>query len=273
MHEENQPLEILLVAADSDVRENCRDLLTMYTSGDRFAFVEAETGQAGLDCFDPATHACVVATDALPDLTIEAFLERLSERSSRAVTVVIGLGASEDARERALAAGAAAYLSPATLGPKTLSHAVFDALARAEAARQAQTSDAHEAIDDADTPPTHPEMAYAAATSPRAPLRPSRPELAIPVECVYDRRRMNGTVDELSRSGARVQGLTALPAVGATLTLRLYLLDGAPPLEIPSHVTEHATGNTFSVAFDSIDRRKRELLRVVTAKHRRPPPA
>jgi len=252
MHEENQPLEILLVAADSDVRENCRDLLTMYTSGDRFAFVEAETGQAGLDCFDPATHACVVATDALPDLTIEAFLERLSERSSRAVTVVIGLGASEDARERALAAGAAAYLSPATLGPKTLSH---------------------EAIDDADTPPTHPEMAYAAATSPRAPLRPSRPELAIPVECVYDRRRMNGTVDELSRSGARVQGLTALPAVGATLTLRLYLLDGAPPLELPSHVTEHATGNTFSVAFDSIDRRKRELLRVVTAKHRRPPPA
>lgn len=273
--DEIQPLEILLVAASPELRASYRDLLNMYTSGDRYSFLEAATAQAGIEHFDPKTNGCVLASDDLPDLG--AFLEQLRQRSAVVPAIVIGTSSGADARERALAAGAMTYLPQAALGAKTLSHAVLDTLARAESERAQQVPEPVEAQELA--PESEPEeiapepsTPSAGRPRPRSGARLARPVLAIPVECVFDHRRLNGSVDLLSRTGARVQGLTARPALGGSVTLRLRLLEGAPPLEIPSHVTEHVTGNGFSVVFDSLDRRKRELLRVVTSRGRKGPP-
>lgn len=283
MDDESQPLEILLVAASPELRASYRDLLNMYTSGDRYAFIEAATAQAGVEHFDPKTNACVIASDDLPDLPLEAFLEQLRQRSAVVPVVVIGTSSGADARERAIAAGAMTYLPQSALGAKTLSHAVLDTLARAESERAQQVPEPEpvealepeEVAPEPSTPSTaEPSMANTGRLSSGSGARFARPVLAIPVECVFDHRRLNGSVDLLSRTGARVQGLTARPAVGALVTLRLRLLEGAPPLEIPSHVTEHVPGNGtgFSVVFDSLDRRKRELLRVVTSRGRKGPP-
>jgi DNA-binding NarL/FixJ family response regulator len=279
MVDETQPLEILLVAAAPELRSSYRDLLNMYTSGDRYAFFEADSGRAGIELFDPKSHACVLVSDDLADQSIDAFLAELRAHSDVVPAVVIGTRSDAASRARALAAGALAYLPQAELAAKTLSHAVLDALARADAERARRSAVVQ--------PVSTPELAAQSEAEAGAhePLTPrtvargrggvggfSRQTVAIPVECAFDHKRLQGAVDELSRTGARVQGLTARPAVGAPVTLRLRLLDGAPPLEVPSRVTEHVAGNGFLVAFDNLDRRKRELLRVVTSRGRKGPP-
>jgi DNA-binding NarL/FixJ family response regulator len=280
MVDETQPLEILLVATTPELRSSYRDLLNMYTSGDRYAFFEADSARAGIEQFDPKSHACVLVSDDLADQSIDAFLAELRTRSDVVPAVVIGTRSDAASRERALAAGALAYLSQAELGAKTLSHAVLDALARADAERARRAADAppeasppgHESTPEADVRAPEPPTPRTIARGRGVVAGFARATLAIPVECVFDHQRLHGSVDELSRTGARVQGLTARPAVGASVTLRLRLLDGAPPLEIPSRVTEHVAGNGFVVAFDNLDRRKRELLRVVTSRGRKGPP-
>jgi len=267
MEDASGPLGILLVANLSEMRTIYRGLLSMYTAGDRYAFSEAETGQDAVDRFDPKTHACVIASGNLPDLTLETFLGKLRERSAVVPAIVVG---APEARERALAAGAMVYLAEELLAAKTLSRALVDTLARAESERVEQSARSSEPVAE----PTRVSVPLEPARAGIAPARRSGPPpLAITVDCAIEGRRARGVADVLSGSGAHVQGLSALPVVGVTLALRLHLVEGSEPLEVAARVIEHTGSDAFSVAFDGLDRRKRELLRVRLAKDRKGPPA
>lgn len=91
-----------------------------------------------------------------------------------------------------------------------------------------------------------------------------RKYLRYPVYCpvVFSRGRFigTGTLSSVSRSGWKIASNKSLP-IGASATLRIFLSDGHPPLEVIKAVVRWAQGREFGLELLHLLPEERERLR------------
>jgi hypothetical protein len=77
------------------------------------------------------------------------------------------------------------------------------------------------------------------------------------------RKEGAGTLAEISYSGARVEGASTQPSIGARITLYIFVLP-VSPFELTGQVARH-TETGFAVAYDLFDPEIRRLVDDVAA--------
>ena len=75
-----------------------------------------------------------------------------------------------------------------------------------------------------------------------------------------------GSLKDLSKTGCKVTG-TRLPAIGARVTITLYLNDGQPPLRLTGAIVSWINGDVFAVRFPKLIDEERKRIQAVIWKH------
>lgn len=126
----SQDRRILIVDDNPADRELYRRFLSMEDC--TFDFVEADTGEAGLQLLDSTSPQCVLLDYRLPDLNGVEFLKEWKRRHlpTQCPVVLLTNYGSEQLVMDALTIGACDYLKKGTLTPEILRQRVQRALAR-----------------------------------------------------------------------------------------------------------------------------------------------
>jgi PleD family two-component response regulator len=126
-------LRILMIDDSPEDQEMCRYLLTR--EGDDYLFVEAETGEKGLEQCQAQKPDCVLLDYMLPDIDGLAMLKRLTDEHGQLLVPVVMLTGqgSESVAVQAMKNGAHDYLAKDQLDGICIAHSIRYAIEQNEA--------------------------------------------------------------------------------------------------------------------------------------------